>query len=206
MARTVKDDIEDRRVRLTEIYRAYAADPAFASLRGGGNHVVPGRGSLNPRLVLVGEAPGASEAITRQPFRGPAGMVLNDLLAIVGLDRRELFITNVVKYRPTIGEISIRNRTPAYDEIWSSMPYLEREINVFDNVPVVVLGTTPLRALMPKQGRPGDVRIGAWHGRTWRRRIGGRSFAALYHPAYAVYDASRLPIMKQDVAILQDLV
>ena len=137
-----------RRKALTEIYREYAEDPAFDSLRAHDppKDVVGGRGALTPRLVLVGEAPGGAEAVQRRPFAGPAGMVLDRLLRHIGLVRSDIFITNAVKIRPTIGEIKVRNRTPTVAEIEASYPYLMRELAVFESTPVVTLGTTPLRA------------------------------------------------------------
>jgi uracil-DNA glycosylase len=195
--------MRDRQDILKQIYKAYAIDPAFARLRNHGapKRVVPGRGSMHPRLVFVGEAPGRSEATTRKPFMGPAGKVLNGLLGEIGLTRADIFITNAVKYRPTIGTINIRNRTPSPQEIETSRPYLLGELAVFDGVPVVVLGNVPLCALTA------DIRIkrkiSEWHGRGWYDA--DREYRAMYHPAVAVYDPGMLPVLRADMSTVAEL-
>jgi uracil-DNA glycosylase family 4 len=193
---------------LKQIYKAYALDPAFDRLRSHGptKRVVPGRGSMDPLLVFVGEAPGRSEATTRKPFMGPAGKVLNGLLASVGLTRADIFITNVVKYRPTIGQVSIRNRTPTPREIEDSKPYLLRELAVFEGVPVVVLGNTPLRALTadPRGIHGVKPRISDWHGQGWYDAY--RMYCALYHPAVAVYEPAMMDTLLDDMDCIRTLV
>lgn len=188
-----------RRDELWAIYRDYANDPAFDRLKAhnGPKLLVPGRGSWTPRLVFVGEAPGSHENRTRKPFAGPAGRILNVLLKSVDLNRSEIFITNLVKYRPTIGEISVRNRTPSPDEQRASRPYLIREIEVFDpGTPVVLMGNTALRAFMPND------RIKDWHGRGFYDAY--RMYAAMYHPAVAVYDESMMDVLLRDMARLRE--
>lgn len=191
--------------RLKAIYKRYAIDPAFDRLRAHGppKRVVPGIGSMNPLLVFVGEAPGRNEATTRKPFMGRAGVVLNGLLASVGLTRADIFLTNVVKYRPTVGTNVIRNRTPTTAEIEVSLPYLLDELAVFDNVPVVTLGNVPLRALWDPTGYTGAVKISDWHGRGWYDAY--RQYVALYHPAVAVYEPSMNGTVLDDMAIIRDL-
>lgn len=191
----------DRVIRLKRIYQAYARDPAFQSLREHGprKRVVPGRGSLNPRYVLVGEAPGEAEAATRRPFMGPAGRVLTDVLAHVGLTRRDVFITNAVKIRPTIGVNSIRNRTPRLAEQVASRPYLMDELDVFDGVPVICLGNVAMRVITAAAlgARPS---ITNWHGRGWYDA--DRMYWAMYHPAVAVYDETMMPVLLEDMALI----
>jgi uracil-DNA glycosylase family 4 len=187
---------------LKMIYRAYARDPAFHRLRTDPpqpKRVVPGRGSLNPRVVLVGEAPGRAEAATRKPFMGAAGTVLNGLLAYVGLTRADVFVTNVVKYRPTIGQISVRNRTPSWPEIAASRPYLINELDLFPGVPVITLGNTPLRAV----GADPFARISSVHGRGSYDAY--RLYVHLYHPAVAVYDAAMMETLLTDMDTVQEL-
>lgn len=188
---------------LKEIYKAYSCDSAFDQLRSHGppKRVVPGRGSMDPQVVFVGEAPGESEATTRKPFMGPAGKILNGLLSSIGLTRADVFITNVVKYRPTIGEIRIRNRTPSTAEIDASRPYLLDELAVFEGVPVVVLGTVALRALTADKRI--NRRISEWHGCGWYDA--DREYRALYHPAVAVYEPAMMDTLLNDMRCVADL-
>lgn len=190
----------ERKLELWSIYRAYAEDPAFARLKR--DHapkmVVPGRGSLHPKLIFVGEAPGEREAATRRPFMGPAGRVLNTLLRHVGLTRSEIFITNLVKFRPTIGVIEIRNRTPTPDEQRASRPYLVREIEVFDpGTPVITLGSVAMRAF------DFDYKISEVHGQGWYDA--DRTYVTLYHPAVAVYDEAMMSVLIADMARVKEL-
>jgi uracil-DNA glycosylase family 4 len=175
---------------LKSIYREYRVDPAFEHMRGS-SPFVPGRGSMRPVVVMVGEAPGGTEAAMRKPFKGPAGKVLDRLLADVGLTREQLFITNVVKYRPVIGQIQLRNRTPTREEIDASRPYLWRELQVFGESPagVVTLGNTPLRALYRPDRSEHKSRVSEWHGHGWYDA--DRMYFSMYHPAVATYDPDR---------------
>lgn len=152
-----------------------------------------------PRYVLVGEAPGEAEAATRRPFMGPAGHVLTAVLAHVGLSRRDVFITNAVKIRPTIGTNLIRNRAPRPNEQAASYSYLMDELAVFDRgEPVICLGNVALR--MVQAGMFGRAYISHWHGRGWYDA--DRMFWAMYHPAVAVYDEGMLPVLLEDMALI----
>lgn len=188
---------EEKIEALRQIYREYHQDPRFTKLRT--HHppkrVVPGRGSMDPLAILVGEAPGEFEAMTRRPFHpdAPAGRILNELLASIGWDRKQLFITNAVKYRPTTGINNIRNRKPFTSECQASRSYLYRELDLFPGVPVIALGSIATRCLK----RPRSLDLDIWmnnvghpvmgdiHGTGWS--VDGRSFFCLYHPALATY-------------------
>jgi uracil-DNA glycosylase family 4 len=99
---------------------------------------VPGEGSENARIFLIGEAPGAQEDATRIPFSGRAGRILDGCLSAAGLKRDELFITNVVKCRPP------KNRRPTKEEINSCKGYLDAQIDFVSPIVVVTLGRVPL--------------------------------------------------------------
>jgi uracil-DNA glycosylase family 4 len=188
-----------RQVELKSIYRAYASDPAFERLRHDWPGLVPGRGSMNPHAVFVGEAPGENETDKRKPFVGPAGQVFNRLLDSIGLTRQQVFVTNVVKYRPVVGTVTIRNRTPNSWEIGASRSYLWREIEVFgEGVPVVTMGATALRALYPEAPS-----ISEWHGRGWYDAY--RMYVAIYHPAVGVYDPEMMPVLIRDMRTVADV-
>lgn len=184
------------REELMEIYRAYDADPRFKHLRSthGLKRLVPGRGSFTPRVIMVGEAPGEKEAIHRKPFKGPAGEVLDHLLGVMGVSRNDVWLTNVVKYRPTIGEITVRNRTPNTAEQIASWPYLFDEVNIFPrDIPLVTLGGVALVAFHYDP----NAKVSTWHGRSFTGH-NGRLCVSWFHPAYAVYDSSNLPVMETD--------
>lgn len=137
------------------------------------NQGVPGEGASNTRIMLVGEAPGFNEDKQGRPFVGAAGKFLDDLLSIAGLQRTDVFITNVVKHRPP------DNRPPELDELAACRPYLERQIAAINPALIVTLGRFSLGTFFP-----GD-RISAVHGQL--RELDGRRFFTMYHPAAALH-------------------
>ncbi|MFN3421301.1 MAG: uracil-DNA glycosylase, partial [Armatimonadota bacterium] len=88
----------------------------------GRTQAVPGEGNPSAKVMFIGEAPGEQEDAQGRPFVGPAGRFLNELLALAGLSREEVFITNTVKCRPP------NNRTPSNEEMAACHPYLEAQI------------------------------------------------------------------------------
>lgn len=171
-----------RRVLLHRLYAVYATDPNFTLVRAeAGGVMVPGDGPMSPRLMFVGEAPGAREAKLRKPFVGQSGDLLNEMLERVGLDRSEVFVTNVVKYRPR------NNRDPEPAEVEGGRAYLWREHALLEYPPVVALGRHAAKALGIQSP------IGEWG---WC----DSSFAPvlyLRHPAYGIYQKSNRPVMFQ---------
>jgi len=167
------------RVRLRRLYFVYDVDPRLAVVRAeAGGVLVPGDGPVRPRLMFVGEAPGAREAKLRKPFVGASGQLLNDMLESVLLDRSEVFITNVVKYRPK------DNRDPEPAEVGVGRVYLWKEHRILGYPPIVALGRHAAAALMAD-----PTRIGTW------QHVGGTPVLALRHPAYGIYQRNNQPLM-----------
>jgi uracil-DNA glycosylase family 4 len=176
-----------RRVLLNRLYRRYAEDPAFSVLRQGDNPLVPGTGSLFPRLFFIGEAPGRREATHRRPFVGASGELLDEMLTSVGLHRDDVFITNTVKYRPTEGK---SNRTPTDAEVYASLPYLRAEHRLLGLPPLVALGKHAKRVAERDYKLPHGLTIGKWF---WMND--GYPILPLYHPAYGIYQRANRPLM-----------
>jgi uracil-DNA glycosylase len=142
-------------------------------LAGSRNLVVPGVCPQRPRLLLVGEAPGAAEDAGGLPFVGRSGQLLDSMLAEAGIDRRAAAVCNVVKCRPP------RNRPPRRLEAATCRPWLDRQVELADPEVVVTLGSTALSwALGPA------ARIGRVHGCV--HPLGGRALVPTYHPAAAL--------------------
>jgi DNA polymerase len=135
--------------------------------------MVPGEGNPNAAVVFVGEAPGATEDALGRPFVGRAGKLLDELLAEAGLERSDVWITNVVKARPP------RNRDPRAAEIAHWMPWLQRELELIRPKLVVPLGRHALKHFAP------EAKIAEVHGRL----LDGYLFP-LYHPAAAIYNVA----------------
>ncbi len=146
---------------------------------------VPGEGSVATDVLLVGEGPGGREDATGRPFVGPAGQVLDELIASIGWHREEVFITNVVKCRPP------GNRDPEPDEIATCAAYLDRQEAALDPSVVVTPGRHSLRRYLP------DARISAVHGTLHRGR--GRWVFPMYHPAAALHQASLRETLFRDI-------
>lgn len=133
--------------------------------------VVPGEGSPSPRLLLVGEGPGAEEDRSGRPFVGPAGRYLDKWLAAIGLDRqRDCYITNIVKCRPP------GNRDPQPEEMDACLPYLEQQLALLRPGVICTLGRVSTRILT---GR--SEGIGALRGRTYLYR--DIPLVPTYHPS-----------------------
>ena len=138
------------------------------------SNFVPGAGNPEAEVVIVGEAPGAAEDRTGEPFVGAAGKLLNLLLEAAGLDRGQVFITNVVKARPP------GNRDPKADEVAHHWPWLEAQLEVIQPRLLVPLGRHALGRFAPK-----DLKISAVHGRLLPTP--GRTLFPLYHPSAAMH-------------------
>lgn len=146
---------------------------------------VPGEGPSNAKIVFIGEAPGWHENQQGRPFVGPAGQFLEELLASVGLTRRDVFIANVVKCRPP------NNRDPQPEEITACAHFLDAQLAVIKPKIVVALGRYSMARFFPGEA------IGKIHGVA--RKRGGVVYFAMYHPAAALHQ----PTLKQ--VILADM-
>lgn len=124
---------------LPTLYRLYQKDPMFDHLHtldGEPNRFVPGAGCItSPKLSIVGEAPGHYEAFHGVPFIGPAGQLLDAFITGLQLQRKDVFITNVIHYRP-----SLDNRTPSEGELYAARPYLLRELELVESSTILALG------------------------------------------------------------------
>lgn len=172
---------------LLDIYEDYRSDAAFDHLRTAGTILVPGEGSSRPKVLIVGEAPGATENTLRRPFVGASGRVLRSMITDCAmLEPADYFITNTVKYRPA------GNRTPELSEIANSRAYLRREWSALGRPPVLVaVGAVAKAALAPDL--PGVLQIA---GVPHRRPQGGFVFVMI-HPAYGLRNPAMRPLMEE---------
>lgn len=153
------------------------------------NNAVPGDGSANARILFIGEAPGKNEDLQGVPFVGAAGKFLDEMLASIGLNRADIYITNIVKYRPP------DNRDPLPREIEDCSEWLHEQIGIIDPTLIVTLGRHAMNHFFP------DKTITQAHGNAFRREFPkGRSqvFYTLYHPAAALYNGGMRDTLKSD--------
>jgi DNA polymerase len=153
-------------------------------------NLVPGEGSPTADVVLIGEAPGASEDKSGRPFVGNAGKLLDRLLEEAGLRRDDVFITNVVKARPP------GNRDPKADEVAHHLPWLEAQLEVIRPKLLVPLGRHALKRFAP------DTTITEAHGRVVEHD--GRMLFPMYHPAAALRNPKLRETLHQDARALRE--
>jgi DNA polymerase len=155
---------------------------------------VPGEGDPETEVVVVGEGPGEHEDKQGRPFIGASGQLLTELIQSIGWQRDDVFITNVVKCRPP------GNRDPMPDEIQACAAFLRRQLEVLDPAIVVTAGKFSLASF-----RPGE-RISAAHGTTAPidPAMGATNALAfaMYHPAFALYQASNKQTLIDDIKLL----
>lgn len=158
--------------------------------------LVMGEGSYDSGIFLIGEAPGGDEEKQGHPFVGKAGKNLDKFIEIVGVDRKDLYITNTVKLRPSkiSGAGRTVNRKPTESEIADFLPLLKKEIETVKPRLIVTLGNTPLRAVTGKK----DISIGSVHGTVVKTEDNLNIFP-LYHPAAVIYNASLNDIYVEDL-------
>jgi len=174
--------------------------PLFAYRQENNYFPVIGEGNHDASLMFVGEAPGKNEALTGRPFCGAAGKVLDEVLKEAGLERKDVYITNIVKDRPP------ENRDPLPEEIESYSPYLDRQIDILEPKVIATLGRFSMKYILEKFGVPeASESITRLHGRTFETEAsyGKLLIMPLYHPAATIYDRSKLEDLKADVKALK---
>lgn len=149
-------------------------------------NAVPGEGPFDSEIMFIGEGPGFFENEQGRPFVGQAGKLLEDLLENNGLNREQVFITNVVKCRPP------GNRDPLPVELTACGDFLDRQIAVIDPRVIVTLGRYSMAKFLP------GVKISEIHGQSaW---IHNRLIVPMYHPAAALHQPSLKPQLEKDFA------
>ncbi len=147
-------------------------------------NAVPGEGNPEARVMFIGEAPGWHEDKQGKPFVGNSGKFLTELIESAGLERDDVFITNIVKHRPP------GNRDPLPDEIAACAGYLERQIAAIDPDVIVTLGRHSMNRYFPGE------RISKIHGKP--KRFGTRLVVPMYHPAAALHNGSLRSTIEDD--------
>lgn len=166
------------------------------------NKVYPviGEGSHYARIMFIGEAPGKNEAETGRPFCGASGRILDELLNSVGIPRKDVYVTNIVKDRPP------QNRDPFPEEIEAYAPYLDRQIEIIQPQVIATLGRFSMTYIMNRLGLNAQLEsISKMHGRIFEAKTGYGTvkIIPLYHPAVAVYNSSMKEALKKDFEILK---
>lgn len=197
--KTKQQDTDAERVkRLTEIeecLKELHESPLYSYRIENNYHSVAGEGSAHAKIIFVGEAPGKNEATSGKPFCGRSGKMLDEMLASVGLNRSDVFITNVVKDRPQ------ENRDPTPAEITLYGPLLEQQIEVIQPKVIVTLGRISMEYIMNAYSCGEHFApISKIHGETFKgvASYGTVTIATLYHPAVGLYNGGMRATLFED--------
>lgn len=168
------DTVDDKAKKLAALKAKIIADNVCPELAATATQLVFGEGNPNAEVVFIGEAPGKNEDIQGKPFVGAAGKFLNEMLAGIGMQREDIYITNIVKYRPP------NNRDPLPDEKTAFLSYLQTQLEIIQPIIVVTLGRHSMNCFLP------DLQISKVHGQP--KRYKGLVYLPLFHPAAALYN------------------
>lgn len=174
----------DKQTLLDEVAIDIVKQNICPELKEGASQLVMGDGNPEANVVFIGEAPGKNEDLQGTPFVGAAGKFLNEMLASIDLQRSDVYITNIVKYRPP------NNRDPYPAEIEAFKPFLEWQLDIISPKLIVFLGRHAMNVFLP------DQRIGQVHGKALRKN--GKVYMPLYHPAAALYNGGMRTTLLED--------
>jgi DNA polymerase len=171
------DSVRDKLNNLFRLAKKCDVCKGLGTLR---DQLVFAAGDPGSDLMFVGEAPGGEEEEQKKPFVGPAGKKLDQIIQAMGLSREKVYISNIVKYRPKIGDgrfQGAKNRRPTPDEIAASVKFVRSEIEVIKPKVIVALGGTAAEGLLEQSGSVSSMR-----GRFFE--LDGIPVAVTYHPSY----------------------
>lgn len=159
-------------------------------------NLVMGDGNIDAEIVFIGEAPGKNEDEQGLPFVGAAGKFLNEMLAAANMTRSDVYITNIVKYRPP------NNRDPLPEEKAAFWPYLLKQLQIIQPKVVITLGRHSMEYFLP------GMKISAIHGEPKRIKFGDEYLVIipLFHPAAALYNGSLRQTLIDDFLMVPKII
>lgn len=186
----------DKQARLDQIKADILEKNICPDLAETATNLVLGDGNVDADIVFIGEAPGKNEDEQGLPFVGAAGKFLNEMLAQAGMDRSDVYITNIVKYRPP------NNRDPLPEEKKAFWPYLLKQLQVIEPKVVITLGRHSMEYFLP------GMFISKIHGEPKRVQFGDKKLVVvpLYHPAAALYNGSLRQTLIDDFLLVPKII
>lgn len=187
---------DSKQAELDKVRQAILDNDVCPDLASQATNLVMGDGNINADIVFIGEAPGKNEDEQGLPFVGAAGKFLNEMLAQAGMDRSDVYITNIVKYRPP------NNRDPLPDEKKAFWPYLLKQLQIIEPKVVITLGRHSMDYFLP------DMKISQIHGQPKRIQFGDHKLVVvpLYHPAAALYNGGMRQTLIDDFLSVPDII
>jgi DNA polymerase len=182
----------DKKTKLLELKKRMQEDKTLP-LREGATQLVFGEGNPDTKVYFLGEAPGYFEDKHGRPFVGLAGQLLDKLIESIGMQRKDVYISNVVRFRPPA------NRDPEPEELAAFAPYVDEEIDIIDPKVIVTLGRFSMNKFLP------DSRISGVHGKKFVVSFLGKKQIVLpmYHPAAALRNGAIMNVLKSDFLLVK---
>ncbi len=181
------DDLEKLKKSITNIKNC--------NLRNNAKNIVFSDGNPKSKIMLIGEAPGANEDEEGLPFVGRAGVLLDKMLAAIDLDRKKVYISNIINYRPP------NNRRPTDEEIKRYLPFITKHIEIINPKILVLLGSTAMNALIGNK-----VVISQMRGKWIEKKFGNckTSVIITFHPAFLMRQPAQKKMAWIDLKMIRD--
>jgi len=188
-------EISDYKAKKLEKLKKSISNIKNCELKKSATNIVFADGNPKAKIMLIGEGPGSNEDQEGLPFVGRAGTLLDKMLASIDLDRRKVYITNVVNYRPP------KNRRPTEEEINKYLPYLKKHVEIINPKILVLLGSTALNALVGK-----EVVISKARGRWIDKQFGEckTSVIVTFHPAFLMRQPAQKKMAWIDLKMIRE--
>ncbi len=192
-----KDNFElsDDKTKNLDLLREAISNQKNCDLKKHAKNIVFSDGNPKSKIMLVGEAPGANEDLEGLPFVGRAGMLLDKMLAAINLDRKKVYISNIINYRPP------ENRRPTDAEIEKYLPFITKHIEIIEPKILVLLGSTAMNAIIGK-----DLVISKMRGKWIDKKFGNckTSVIITFHPAFLMRQPAQKKMAWIDLKMIRD--
>ena len=188
-------EISEDKVRNLELLKKSIMNLKNCDLKKNAKNIVFSDGNPKSKIMLIGEAPGANEDQEGLPFVGRAGLLLDKMLAAINLDRKKVYISNIINYRPP------ENRRPTEEEIKRYLPFISKHIEIINPKILVLLGSTAMNALIGK-----DEVISKMRGKWIEKKFRNSKTAVIitFHPAFLMRQPAQKKMAWIDLKMIRD--
>ena len=188
-------EITKDKAKSLDLLKKSIIDQKNCELKSGAKNIVFCDGNPKSKIMFVGEAPGANEDLEGLPFVGRAGQLLDKMLSAINLDRKKVYISNIINYRPP------ENRKPTEKEIKRYLPFISKHIEIINPKILVLLGSTAMNALID-----GDTVISKMRGKWIEKKFGKckTSVIITFHPAFLMRQPAQKKLSWIDLKMIRD--
>ena len=188
-------EISDNKAKKLELLKKTIINQNNCELKKQAKNIVFSDGNPKSKVMLIGEAPGANEDQEGLPFVGRAGILLDKMLAAINLDRKKVYISNIVNYRPP------ENRRPTEQEIKRYLPFISKHIEIINPKILILLGSTAMNALIGS-----DIVISKMRGKWMEKKFGNceTSVMITFHPAFLMRQPAQKKMAWIDLKMVRD--